>query len=290
LRLGVRLLKADRIQVHDQLRSVVFGHNTPCDPIPTLQHVPMAEPWAPHKSIEPCRHQPDGLFPTHTRPMGYTEEMKTRMNAMLENKAELSEITEEMEKIFNRQLFEEETDYSDQPVAFTHTFSRSVYDHDRGKLDDEIEALAENDGYMGILLVPDFINSEEPSLDDFFDHLEYAIDIMGIDRVGIGTDTGTGAYEKPVKKLSREQMWEQIRKQGVSDVGWRESHFNEGITELADYNGFRDFPKITEGLVSRGYKESDIKKILGNSFSHRPPGGEPPGYETTPHEWGLCLV
>lgn len=360
----------------------------------------------------------DGLLPTHTRPMGYTDKMKARLSEMLENNEPKSEIIEEMEEIFNRQLFEGETDYwewwqesgvdvinttigevegvssrrayhsaveeiagwtrrfdyfdglikitqgediihaweenkkgvilgfqnshhlrkdlslleefynfgariiqltynlrnnvgdgctertdaglsefglkvvkkmnklgilidlshsgyqttldaieySEDPVAFTHTVCRSVYDHDRGKTDEEIKTLAKNDGYMGILLVPDFLSSENPSLDDFFDHLEHAVDILGIDRVGIGTDTGTGAYTRQIRELGRQQMWEQIGRDGVSNSGWREDHFSKEIKELDNYRDFRDFPKITEGLVGRGFSEKDIKKILGQNF------------------------
>lgn len=154
---------------------------------------------------------------------------------------------------------------SDDPVAFTHTFCRSVYDHDRGKTDEEIKALAENGGFMGILLVPDFISASDPSLDDFLDHLEYAIDILGIDHVGIGTDTGTGAYAKPLRRLHRANMWQEIKKKGISSNGWRDHHKKE-IPELADYKDWRDWPNITKKLGESGFSEREIKKILGENF------------------------
>jgi len=323
----------------------------------------------------------DGLFPTRLRPMGYTEKMKLRMEEMLANEEPLSEISDEMTRIFNRQLYKGETDYwqwweqsgvnvihttigavegissekayssaideiagwdrrfstfpqllkvasvkdiqevqetgkygvilgfqnthhimndlkklelfynfgirimqltynlrnsvgdgctertnaglsefgirvvkkmnelgmlidlshsgyqttmdtielSEDPVAFTHTFCQSVYDHDRGKTNEEMEVLAENDGYMGILLVPDFISVKEPSIEDFLDHLEYAIGILGVDRVGIGTDTGTGASLKVLRQLAREEDKKQIKKNGITKTGWRARIFKEVV-------------------------------------------------------------
>lgn len=153
---------------------------------------------------------------------------------------------------------------SDDPVIFTHTFCRSVYDHDRGKGDDEIKALAENNGYMGILLLPDFIAAKEASLDDFLDHLEHAIDILGIQGVGIGTDSGADA--ELLDRLGRENRWKEIEEKGITERGWRAQHFNKVLTEVRGFKEWRDFPNITKALISRGFNEGEIKRILGENF------------------------
>ena len=63
-----------------------------------------------------------------------------------------------------------------------------------------------------------------------FDHIDYIVKLVGVDYVGLGSDFD-GIDSAPV-----------------------------GL------DGVEDFPKITEGLIKRGYSESDIKKILGGNF------------------------
>jgi membrane dipeptidase len=62
------------------------------------------------------------------------------------------------------------------------------------------------------------------------DHIDYIVKLVGVDYVGLGSDFD-GIDSSPV-----------------------------GL------DGVEDYPKITEGLIKRGYSESDIKKILGENF------------------------
>jgi membrane dipeptidase len=67
------------------------------------------------------------------------------------------------------------------------------------------------------------------TLDDFIRHLEHAVEVAGIDHVGIGCDFDGGG--------------------GV--VG--------GLSSVADY------PQLTAALVARGWKESDLAKVWGEN-------------------------
>ncbi len=72
----------------------------------------------------------------------------------------------------------EAIEVSKSPVIFMHTFCRAVNNHVRGKTDEQLRTLKKNNGYAGMLLVPDFLNKKmEPSLDDFLDHVDYAVKI-----------------------------------------------------------------------------------------------------------------
>lgn len=68
------------------------------------------------------------------------------------------------------------------------------------------------------------------TLDDVLDHVDHVVKIAGIDHVGIGSD-----YD------------------GVGDS------LPEGLKSVAD------FPRLVQGLLDRGYSESDIRKILGGN-------------------------
>lgn len=152
---------------------------------------------------------------------------------------------------------------ADGPVAFTHTFAAALADHDRGKSDEELAALAEADGYMGVLAVPFFLEPSTPpaeaSFDTFLDHVEYAVDALGVDRVGIGTDWGSWTPELPA-----------ALHEGLLDifkgVGFREEH---GVTVGVGYGPmerYEDWGAIPEGLADRGFSERERRKLLGENF------------------------
>ena len=159
---------------------------------------------------------------------------------------------------------------SKSPVAFTHTFCRAIRNHDRGKTDEQLRALRKNNGYMGILLVPDFLGdgTKEVSLNDFLDHVDHAVEILGVERVGIGTDYGAGYTSKEVLKAMRENRKKEIEKWGVDSIGWRPCHRRDEGPQpyVKGYRDWRDFPNITKALKSRGYSSEHIIGILGQNF------------------------
>lgn len=152
-------------------------------------------------------------------------------------------------------------DVAEGPVAITHAFCEELADHDRAKSDTELEALADADGYLGIVAVPFFLEPGEsdPSFDVFFDHIDHAVDVVGIDRVGIGTDWGSWTPELP------EPLHDGLLA-AFSSMGFREEHgvtIGEGFGPMETY---RDWTAIPEGLAERGYNEREIEAILGGNF------------------------
>jgi len=150
-----------------------------------------------------------------------------------------------------------------RPVAFTHTFAGALADHDRAKSDEELAALREADGYMGVLAVPFFLEPGTPPREadfgTFFDHVEYAVDALGVDRVGIGTDWGSWTPELPTEL--HDGILELFR-----GAGFREEH---GVTVGVGYGPmerYEDWGVIPEGLEERGFSGSERRKLLGGNF------------------------
>jgi membrane dipeptidase len=148
---------------------------------------------------------------------------------------------------------------SKDPVAFTHSFSHRLYNHDRGKIDEAICALADRDGYFGVLACPFFLSDlsqKEASLNDVLDHIEYVGRTMGIEKVGIGTDWPGPMPEQVVARV----------KEKVLSIGFREEHQPTPDAVMRGFRDRREWHNITRGLVSRGYSDSEIKGILGGNF------------------------
>jgi membrane dipeptidase len=71
----------------------------------------------------------------------------------------------------------------------SHTSSKTVFAHDRGKGDDVLKALASTGGVIGIVTVPFFIGAPRTAdLNTWADHVEHVAELVGVEHVGIGTD------------------------------------------------------------------------------------------------------
>jgi len=143
------------------------------------------------------------------------------------------------------------------PVAFTHVACKAVYPHARAKSDEEIKAVAESGGYIGILCVPAFVSSEpRKGLRHVVDHIDYVVDLVGVDHVGIGTDWGASYPQALAQKLNEES----------SLFGFREEHKLDWCETLEGFRSWQDWPNITAELIRRGYNEEEVEKIVGGNF------------------------
>lgn len=116
------------------------------------------------------------------------------------------------------------------PIVCSHSNSRALCDVPRNITDDQMRALAAADGVCQITLYNGFLRTDgNATITDAIRHLEHAIDLMGIEHVGLGTDfDGDG-----------------------------------GIPGLADASELVNF---TKALLRRRYSESDMALIWGGNW------------------------
>lgn len=86
--------------------------------------------------------------------------------------------------------FYDALDISSTPIVCSHSNCKALCDVPRNLSDDQLRALAAKGGVAQITLYHGFLrnDSQEATVLDAIAHLEHAIDIMGIEHVGIGTD------------------------------------------------------------------------------------------------------
>lgn len=75
-----------------------------------------------------------------------------------------------------------------QPIMVTHANARKLCAHSRNLTDQQLLALAEHGGVVGITQVGEFVKESTASLDDMIDHIVYAADLIGVEHVALGSD------------------------------------------------------------------------------------------------------
>jgi membrane dipeptidase len=145
---------------------------------------------------------------------------------------------------------------SDSPVAFTHANPSALKAAARNKPDELIRALTAKGGVVGLTPYAAFCKSEpgqRPTIRDFVDQVDYVVQLVGIEHVGIGTDKFEGK--------SKEEHWLDVYGRYPKLIGVPFEHrFVEGFDRITD------FPRLTEALLMRGYSEADCLGILGGNF------------------------
>jgi membrane dipeptidase len=149
-------------------------------------------------------------------------------------------------------------EHSNNPLMATHTSAKRLYDHPRAKDDDLLKAIAEKGGYIGVLTIQGFINNKlEPTIDDWIDHIDYLVNLVGIDHVGIGTDYyGHSIPDKLAARLD----------EFLSKLGMGPEHGGSFQYKMKRFRDYTEFPNLIEGLINRGYSENEIRKIAGENF------------------------
>ena len=145
---------------------------------------------------------------------------------------------------------------SPRPIAITHSNCRALNDHPRLKTDEAIRALAKKGGVMGITGVRMFVRNAEPTtVEHVVDHIDHVVKLVGIEHVGIGTDSDLNGYED----MPPDQL-KMLRESYKASYAFREK---------IDTDNF-DHPQkmfdLTEALIRRGYSDENITAVLGGNF------------------------
>lgn len=85
--------------------------------------------------------------------------------------------------------FYDALELSTAPIVCSHASCRALCDHPRNLDDEQMKALAAKDGVMQVTLYPGFLRLDgEATILDAMAHLDHAVEVMGIDHVGLGSD------------------------------------------------------------------------------------------------------
>jgi membrane dipeptidase len=118
-----------------------------------------------------------------------------------------------------------------QPLIATHTGVSGVMKHWRNLDDDQLRAIADTGGTIGVMLMARFLGKRrEVNSDTVVHHLAHIVETVGEDHASIGTD-----YD-----------------------GW--------IRPPGDLPSCAELPRLTHAMLKRGWTPQRVRKVLGGNF------------------------
>jgi membrane dipeptidase len=153
----------------------------------------------------------------------------------------------------NMQTMAETVAASKAPVIVSHTACMAVHTNRRNTTDQNMKAVADRGGVIGICQMRPFLTTKKSdNLHAYFDHLMHAIRVAGAEHVAIGSDR-----DHRVITLSPEYLAELKKEEGSQVVDSDLPYF---INEL---NGPRRMEVVWDGLVKRGLAAGDVERVMG---------------------------
>lgn len=124
--------------------------------------------------------------------------------------------------------------HSDAPLIATHSNAHAISPHARNLTDDQLKAIAESDGMVGLNFAVAFLREDgkmlpEVPLSQMLRHIDHLISILGEDRVGLGSDYDGAVVPKNLRRVS-------------------------------------SLPKLRRAMQEHGYGESLIKKLCHKNW------------------------
>jgi membrane dipeptidase len=119
------------------------------------------------------------------------------------------------------------------PIIASHSGVRALRNSTRNLTDDQIKAIAQGDGVIGVVFYTSFLSSYAASsvnIDTVIKHIDYIKNLVGIDHVAIGSD------------------------------------YDGGITAPVGLENVSKLQNLTMALLRKGYSPADARKILGENY------------------------
>jgi membrane dipeptidase len=139
----------------------------------------------------------------------------------------------------------------DAPLVVSHSGCRAIVDTPRNVSDDQLRALAERDGVFCVMALPVVVDPEHPTIDRVVDHVDHAVEVMGVEHVGLGGDF----IRQVALALDLADQPAALLPAGMTIA--------DPVEGLA---GPEDYPALVAKLRRRGYNGDALEAILSGNL------------------------
>ncbi|NQW20973.1 MAG: membrane dipeptidase [Chloroflexi bacterium] len=136
-----------------------------------------------------------------------------------------------------------------KPILNSHSGGRAIADKSQNLWDDQIRAMAENGGVIGMHFCSRLVlgaNGPQAEISDVVRQIRYVADVGGIDVVGLGPDWVLGDPTRDVPYL---------RNTNQEDLTW-----TKGLEDSSE------LPNLWDPLVGAGFTAAEIEMIAGGNM------------------------
>lgn len=152
---------------------------------------------------------------------------------------------------------------SSKAVIMSHAGCVAIHPHPRNKTDNQLRALAEKGGVVGIYDLPYLAASpRQPTVDDYMAHMTHALKVAGEEHVGVGSDVGIKPFDTSPKGMAEFNKFEAERqKSGLAAPEEDRPVYVVGL------NIPRKIEVIADQLMKRGYSARVAENVIGANFA-----------------------
>ncbi len=156
---------------------------------------------------------------------------------------------------------------SSKPPAFTHAGARAVTPNPRNRTDDEIRAIADAGGLIGLSAYGPFCwdpdTGARPTLGSLMRHVDHVAGLVGDQHIGFGGDWPVGLTHQ----VHAEAM-QDLARDAAAVIG----DYNARVGESAQLRYPSDMPSLAHAgalrsaLAEAGYGTASVRRMLGGNF------------------------
>ena len=166
---------------------------------------------------------------------------------------------------------------SKDPIIISHAGARVLTPSNRMFPDEVIQSLAEHGGVMAIEAAPNLTATKRHplhSIESYMEHIEYCIDLIGIDHVGCGPDTSysdhVGLYLTNLKNNSKLGLGHYTRPSEGEEAKFLGIDMNvKQLKELKYVRGMENpsecLQNVCRWMIKHGYSDDEIGKVIGGN-------------------------
>ena len=144
---------------------------------------------------------------------------------------------------------------SKKPVTYSHCLPAGLKQHPRNKSDAQLKFIAHHGGFIGVTMFPPFLRrGVDATVDDYVEALDYVINLVGEDCVGVGTDFTQGYGDAFFQWLTHDK--------GVN----RELTKFGAIQNPLGIRTIGEMPNLTAAMERAEWPGSRIEKVMGRNW------------------------
>ena len=150
---------------------------------------------------------------------------------------------------------------SEKPIAITHANPSFWHPAKRNKSNELLKILSKYKGMLGLSLYPHHLkDGTNCSLESFCEMTAKTAEIMGVEKIGIGSDLCLNQPDTIVEWM-RNGTWTKSKNYGEG------SKNKPGFPKQPDwFKDARGFENLEIGLKKVGFSENEVNGILGNNW------------------------